>query len=99
KIRDKCWECTPEIRAIVKQVAGPVNDPLAKAQALSQWVRKRVRYVSVSATGAGYTPQLPARVLANRFGDCKDQSQLLAVMMKEAGLDVDLVTIGALDDG
>ena len=99
KIRDKCWECTPDMRAVVNQVAGPLNDPLAKAQALSQWVRKRVRYVSVSATGAGYTPQLPARVLANRFGDCKDQSQLLAVMMKEAGLDVELVTLGVLDDG
>ena len=39
------------------------------------------------------------RCLTNRFGDCKDTSQLLAVMLREAGMQVDLATLGALDDG
>src|SRR5262249_18614264 len=58
-----------------------------------------IRYISVSSAGSGYTPRLPHQVFASRFGDCKDQAQLLAVMLKEAGLDVSLVTLGALDDG
>src|SRR5262249_48173501 len=42
---------------------------------------------------------VPSHVLANRYGDCKDTSQLLAVMLREAGVKVELATLGALDDG
>ena len=38
-------------------------------------------------------------MLSNRYGDCKDASQLLAVMLREAGARVELVTLGAADDG
>src|SRR5262249_46171353 len=48
---------------------------------------------------AGYTPHLPHQVLANLFGDCKDQAQLLAVMLKEVGLSPYLVTLGTQDEG
>jgi tetratricopeptide (TPR) repeat protein len=99
KLREQCWECTQEIKDVVGEVTAGLTDPVAKARALTYWVRKRIRYVSVSASGAGYTPQLPARVLANRYGDCKDQSQLLAVMLKEGGIKAELVTLGTLDDG
>jgi tetratricopeptide (TPR) repeat protein len=99
KIRADCWECTPQIKAVVKDVVGELTSEEDKARALTQWVRRRIRYISVAANGAGYTPQVPARVLENRYGDCKDQTQLLAVMMREAGLKVELVTLGALDDG
>jgi transglutaminase-like putative cysteine protease/tetratricopeptide (TPR) repeat protein len=99
KLRAQCWECTPDIKEVVEEVTRGLTDPVAKARALTYWVRKRIRYVSVSATGTGYTPQLPSRVLANRYGDCKDQSQLLAVMLRQAGIQVELVTLGTLDDG
>jgi tetratricopeptide (TPR) repeat protein/transglutaminase-like putative cysteine protease len=99
KLRTQCWECTPEIKDVVKEVTAGLTDPTDKARALTYWVRKRIRYISVSTSGSGYTPQLPVRVLANRFGDCKDQAQLLAVMLREAGIQVELVTLGVLDDG
>jgi tetratricopeptide (TPR) repeat protein/transglutaminase-like putative cysteine protease len=99
KLRKECWECTPEIKEVVREITKDLTDPAAKARALTYWVRKRIRYVSVSASGSGYTPQLPSRVFANLYGDCKDQSQLLAVMLREAGIDVELITLGALDDG
>ncbi len=47
----------------------------------------------------GFTPHPPDKVLGNRFGDCKDQAQLLAVMLREVGLPVWLVTLGTRDDG
>jgi tetratricopeptide (TPR) repeat protein len=65
---------------------------------LTYWVRRNIRYVS-SGEKHDYTPHAPALVLANRYGDCKDTSQLLAVMLREAGVPVALVTIGAQDDG
>jgi tetratricopeptide (TPR) repeat protein/transglutaminase-like putative cysteine protease len=99
QLRAKCWECTAEIKDVIKEVTKDLADPVEKARALTYWVRKRIRYTSVSGSGSGYTPQLPARVLANRYGDCKDQAQLLAVMLREAGIQVELVTLGVQDDG
>ncbi len=46
-----------------------------------------------------YTPHPPWQVYTNRFGDCKDTSQMLAVMLREAGIKVELATLGTFDDG
>jgi tetratricopeptide (TPR) repeat protein len=99
KLRADCWKCSSEIRKIVKETTRGLKTPVEKARALTYWIRRHVRYVSLGATTHDYKPHPPASVLANRFGDCKDQAQLLAVMLKEAGLHVGLVTLGAKDDG
>src|SRR5207244_2719112 len=57
-----------------------------------------VRYCSTGEKH-DYTPHSPATILANRFGDCKDMSQMLAVLLKEAGVPAALATLGVLDDG
>lgn len=99
RLRADCWTCTPDIRKVIDQVAGPHKDDLDKSRALTYWVRKHIRYISINSGGRGYTPRLPATVLASRYGDCKDQAQLLAVMLRALGLPVWLVTLGAQDDG
>ena len=99
QLRTECWKCTPALQKVIEDVAGPHNSPLEKARALTYWVRRQIRYVSRGPGGLGYTPNLPEQVLTNRYGDCKDQAQLLAVMLKEIGLPVFLVTLGPVDDG
>jgi tetratricopeptide (TPR) repeat protein/transglutaminase-like putative cysteine protease len=99
KLRADCWKCSPAIRKVVRDVTDGLKTPEEKARALAYWVRRRIRYVSVGPVRHDYTPHLPDFVLDNLFGDCKDQAQLLAVMLREAGLLVYLVTLGALDDG
>lgn len=98
KIRAECWKCTPKVKAIVAEVTKDCKSPLEKARALTYWVRKNLRYVSAGEKH-DYTPHRPEDVLANRYGDCKDTSQLLATMFREAGLTVELATLGVLDDG
>jgi tetratricopeptide (TPR) repeat protein/transglutaminase-like putative cysteine protease len=98
QLRADCWECTRDIRDKVREVTRDLKTPLEKARALAYWVRHKVRYVSLGEKH-DYTPHAPAYVLANRYGDCKDQSQLLAVMLHEAGVPVALATLGTLDDG
>jgi tetratricopeptide (TPR) repeat protein len=97
-LRSDCWQSTPEIKQIVEQVTNGLKAPLDKARALTYWVRRHIRYVSVGEKH-DFTPNAPCQVLGNRFGDCKDQSQLLAVMLREAGLNVALATLGVLGDG
>lgn len=96
RLRAHCWTCTPEIRQAIQQVTKDCKTPLEKARALTTWVRQNIRYLS---SRHGYTPHEPRQVLANRFGDCKDQTQLLAVMLQEIGLRVYLVTLGTQDNG
>jgi tetratricopeptide (TPR) repeat protein len=96
--RARCWACTRDIAALVAKITRGLSDPTQKARALTLWARKNLRYV---ATGIehDYTPHPPAQVLANRFGDCKDTSQLLAVMLRQAGLTVELASLGVRGDG
>jgi tetratricopeptide (TPR) repeat protein len=98
KLRADCWKCTDAIRKAVKELTAGLKTPQDRARALAYWMRRHIRYVSVGATH-DYKPHAPATVFANRYGDCKDQAQLLAVMLREAGLQVALATLGAEDDG
>jgi tetratricopeptide (TPR) repeat protein/transglutaminase-like putative cysteine protease len=99
KVREECWKCTPEVQKVIAEVTRDLKTPEEKAKALTYWVRRHVRYLSRGPGGLGYTPHLPAQVLSNLYGDCKDQAQLLAVMLREIGLPVWLVTLGTTDDG
>ncbi|OAI48068.1 hypothetical protein AYO44_01305 [Planctomycetaceae bacterium SCGC AG-212-F19] len=97
-LRNDCWNCTAELRKIVADVTKDLATPEDKARALTYWVRRHIRYVSAGERH-DYTPHLPAIVLDNRYGDCKDTTQLLAVMLKEAGISVALATLGVRGDG
>lgn len=98
KLREACWECTDAVRKAAHRATRDCKTPLDKARALTYFVRRNVRYLSTGERH-DYTPHKPAEVLANRYGDCKDTSQLLAVMLREVGLKVELATLGTLDDG
>jgi tetratricopeptide (TPR) repeat protein len=99
QLRKECWECNQAIRDTVQEVTCCFSTPLEKTRALAAWVRRRVRYVSFSSARHGYTPHKPGQVHECLFGDCKDQAQLLAVMLREAGVPAALVTMGMRDDG
>src|SRR5262249_29187505 len=98
RLRADCWECTPAVRQIVREVTNGLTSPEEKARALTHWMRRNIRYIAAGVKH-DYTPHPPALILANRYGDCKDTSQLLAVMLREAGIQVELATLGARDDG
>lgn len=98
-LRADCWKCTPEIQKLVDKITGDLKTPEEKAKALTYWVRRNIRYVSVMSSKHRYTPHLPAEVLQNRYGDCKDQAQLLAVMLKHIGLETYHVSLGMRGDG
>ncbi len=98
KLREDCWVCTGDVHQTAYDVTKGLKDPIAKARALVYWMRRNIRYVSTGEMH-DYTPHKPSEILANRYGDCKDGTQLLAVMMREVGIKVELATLGAEDDG
>jgi len=98
KLRANCWVCNDELKKVAAEVTQGLKTPLEKARALTYFVRRKVRYLSAGQRH-DYTPHLPHLVLQNRAGDCKDSSQLLAVLLREVGIASELATLGALDDG
>ncbi|RZA35719.1 MAG: DUF3857 domain-containing protein [Lysobacteraceae bacterium] len=75
--------------AIVKlaaEITQGHDEPRAKAIALSDWVRRNIRYVAVYLGPGGVVPHSAASVLANRYGDCKDHTVLLQALLAASGI-------------
>ena len=78
---------TPAIAQLATQLIDGLADPRARALALSDWVRRHIRYVGVYVGPGGVVPHATATVLANRYGDCKDHAILLEALLRAAGID------------
>ncbi len=98
KTRANCWDCTADLKTLVAETTKGLKTETEKAAALATWVKKNIRYISAGEKH-DYIPHPPALIVKNRFGDCKDTSQLLAVLLKEAGISCSLVTLGVKGDG
>lgn len=77
---------TPAIAALAQSVTAALAPRRAKALALSDWVRRHIRYVGVYVGAGGVVPHAAATVLANRYGDCKDHATLLQALLGAAGI-------------
>ncbi|MFM9435549.1 transglutaminase-like putative cysteine protease [Janthinobacterium sp. CG_23.3] len=78
---------TPAIAALARQLTASRAAPREQALALSDWVRKHIRYVALYIGPGGVVPQAAGEVLARRYGDCKDQAALLQALLGAAGID------------
>jgi len=74
------------ITALAARLTAALPNPRAKALALSDWVRRHIRYVAVYVGPGGVVPHPAATVLANRYGDCKDHAILLEALLRAAGI-------------
>ncbi|MET3134034.1 transglutaminase-like putative cysteine protease [Oxalobacteraceae bacterium GrIS 1.11] len=78
---------TPAIAALARQLTEGLPDTRTKALALSDWVRKNIRYVGVYIGPGGVVPHAAASVLEQRYGDCKDHAGLLEALLAAVGID------------
>jgi transglutaminase-like putative cysteine protease len=75
------------IAALARQLSAGLPDARARALALSNWVRRNIRYVGVYIGPGGVVPHPAAKVLENRYGDCKDHAGLLEALLAAVGID------------
>ncbi|MDZ7638911.1 MAG: DUF3857 domain-containing protein [Bryobacterales bacterium] len=60
-----------------------------KIESVGQFAQK-IKYVSIQigvGRGGGYRPHAATEVLSKLYGDCKDKSNLMRALLKEAGID------------
>jgi transglutaminase-like putative cysteine protease len=70
----------------------------ARAYAALRLVQDELRYVSLSVGAGGYLARPPEEVIAAGFGDCKDKSLLLRVILNRLGVEA-AVALTDLDAG
>lgn len=57
-----------------------------KALALLDFVQNEIRYFGIELDVNAFHPELPAQVLKQRHGDCKDKTLLLRTLLHEVGI-------------
>lgn len=70
------------VRSITRRVIGKEK----VTEELLNFVQREVRYLHVGGGVFNVTPHDPSKVFAQRYGDCKDKSLLLATMLELAGI-------------
>lgn len=84
-----------DVKKITAKVLQGVNrkDELAVVRAIYDFVVTNTRYVALEFGIHGYKPYRVDRVLARRFGDCKDKASLIHAMLSVAGVESRLVLL------
>lgn len=90
-----------ELRRTVERLLKGVDraDTAKVVAAVYGFVVSQVRYVGLEFGIHGYQPYRVDRILARRFGDCKDKASLMYAMLKIAGVDSRLVLLRTRDRG
>jgi transglutaminase-like putative cysteine protease/thioredoxin-related protein len=89
----------PGARQKVAQLKQANPSQPALVQAILDWVTKDIRYVSVAFGASSHQPHAVSETLSSLYGDCKDQSLLLAALCREAGIPASVVLVDALGGG
>lgn len=82
----------------IRKIADTYAAPEDRAFAALRLVQDELRYVSLSVGAGGYFARSPEEVISTGFGDCKDKSLLLRVMLDRLGIDA-AVALTDLDAG
>lgn len=61
------------------------------------FVQDEIRYMAVEIGVNSHKPNPPDKIFAQRFGDCKDKSYLLATMLNAMGIEANPVLINTTD--
>jgi cellulose synthase operon protein C len=93
-IRDQLVPDESIRRAAQEALAGvDRKDSRAVVRAVYEYVVKNTRYVALEFGIHGYKPYRVDRVLARRFGDCKDKASLLHALLEVSGVDSRIVLL------
>ncbi len=74
------------IKRKVAELTKNLSTPKEKMEAIFDYVKGEIRYVSIDLGKSGYEPENAKQVFENKYGDCKDKSTLLISMLRIAGI-------------
>lgn len=75
------------LRSFTESLIDNVNDPSEKTLKIIQFIQNEIRYLADVSSIYAFKPHDPDEVLKRRYGDCKDKSWLLCVLLRIAGIE------------
>ncbi|AYQ38428.1 transglutaminase [Burkholderia aenigmatica] len=81
------------IRQLADRLTSGIADRREQAMRLYAWVARNIRYVGVYFGAGPVVPHRAGEVLANRYGDCKDQVTLLSALLDAKGIESHTVLV------
>ena len=81
------------IAAEVARIKREARDPLPRAALALQLVQDQVSYLMDGMNGGNYLPQSPEQTWQLRYGDCKAKSLLLVAILREMGIEAEVVLV------
>jgi transglutaminase-like putative cysteine protease len=83
-----------ELQKLVTQLTEGKNNDFEKVKAIYYWVQQNIKYIAFEYALGGFVPREANDVFVKKYGDCKDNSSILDVMLKLAGIEGNLTWIG-----
>ncbi|TCZ74924.1 DUF3857 domain-containing transglutaminase family protein [Flaviaesturariibacter aridisoli] len=88
------WACTlfppvqnKEVEQLATRLKARYATDAERTVAALRFVEEEVRYLGIEMGAGSHRPTAPGRVLAQRFGDCKDKSYLLCTLLHAMGIE------------
>lgn len=78
-----------KLNELIAEIKRTALTPEQKTKAVYRAIQDRVRYVFAHVGRGGYEPHDAAEVLRNGYGDCKDQTVLAVMLLRELGITAD----------
>jgi len=97
-IKDQ-FVATDRVKQKVSELTANKKTQMDKVKALYDFVVSQIRYVGLEFGIGGYLPHKAEDVLLASYGDCKDKGTLLITMLREIGVDADVVLLRTRDLG
>lgn len=96
-IKDINKEAGPELRRVVDSLCKGATTEEEKARNIYSWVQHAIKYIAFEQGMEGFIPRDGNLVCSRRFGDCKDMSSILTLMLRTAGIKAWYTWIGTRD--
>jgi len=88
-----------EIRKKTVRLTAGLKTDAEKIRAIYNFVVTDIRYLGIEFGIGGYQPDTAISVFQKQYGDCKGKAVLLKTMLKEAGIESDIVLVRTANAG
>ena len=78
---------SPALQAEVARIRATNPDAASRMLAVLKLVQSEVRYLGVEIGPGSHAPRMPNQVFERRFGDCKDKTLLMIVLLEALGIE------------
>ncbi|MGH2649362.1 MAG: DUF3857 domain-containing transglutaminase family protein, partial [Ginsengibacter sp.] len=88
---------SPQLQKKIDDMKNTRSNTEERVLAALHFVQDEVRYMAIEIGINSHKPNKPDKIFAQRFGDCKDKSYLLATMLNAMGIEANVVLINSTD--